>query len=122
MFGWFRKKTEVKLDSLEILDFQMEDGVECLLEKVLESVRHNFYLWKTEHGAFKRMSELERDNIVVHIYTCWRGRWSGTLKIDDAIFSLNDGASRKFVAVWQEVEQNKQKWKNEAVLKQWGCK
>jgi hypothetical protein len=122
MFGWFRKKTEVKTDNLEILDFQMEEGVECLLEKVLESVRHNFYLWKIENQAFKRMSELERDNIIVQIYTYWGGRWSGTLKIDDAIFSLNDGASRKFLAVWEEVEHNKQNWKNEAVLKQWGCK
>jgi len=142
MFNWFKRMFNVregksfdesvadqyeielqqrKQKQLDDANFPMDEGVSCLLSKVLDSVRHDFDKWTGGDGWFEK--ETDTECIKVEIFmNCGSPTYYGWLFIDDIKFLLNHDACQKFVAVWQEEFDKKDKLKKDELLKKWGCK
>ena len=105
---------------MEEANFPKDEGVSCLLEKVLESVKHDFDKWICVDGWFEKLSGIEY--VKINICWCESHTYYGSLFIDDSKFVLNHDACEKFSAVWQEEFGKRDKLKRDAVLKKWGCK
>jgi hypothetical protein len=133
MFGWFVKKFDKMISDdvhhdedvfdapqqrrLDEANFQMQDGTECLLSKVIESVKHEFDQWRSGDCWWEKKTDTETIKIYMNMFYYLDGIRSGTLFIDDVNFSINHDACERFLEVWKEEFGKRDRLKKDVVLK-----
>jgi hypothetical protein len=110
-------------EELAKANFKEEDGVSCLVNKMVEDIEENPHLWRVEYANGECFTHAHKASKIV-IYSNRNCFCTGSIILsegnEEVTFSINHTSCARFTDTYERIERDRRQMLKQKALGRWG--